>query len=314
MRTLTTKTYKFVDPPFYGLPAMNPKYTAIIHCPDKGILIAASLPSEFSFGFASQYDSSFRDMLPGAGVLDEFEPAYRAFGGSFNTKALTSRVWQGANHVEFTLDLNFVYEEDMERDVRAPIAKLLSLVVAEEKEAGDLLGAPGPHLDAKKMIRRVAADAKEVAPVVANKAKSAVATGVNAAESVHQNPIGTTYDKLKSAGKDLVGAASSTLSDPTIAADKSIEAWERASDTTKSGFRYLSSVIDEATVNKTSLYLGMHWYWPSIVVTNVDLSTRTLPTRTGYMKTVAAAVTFSTFTVPTSRDISRMYSPLDSGE
>lgn len=314
MRTLSTKTYKFTDPPFYALPGMNPKYTAIIHCPDKGIMIAASLPPQFSFSFGATYGATYRDMMPGSEILNSFEGPYNVFGGSFNTKALTSKVWQGGNHVEFTLELNFIYENDMESEVRYPIAQLLSLVLAEEKEAGDLLGAPGPYIDAKKLARKLAADAEEAAPKVADKAKSTYNAGVNAAESVKNNPLGTTFNKLKSAGSDLLNSTTALISDPTLAAEKGITAWEKAADTVKTGFRYVSNTIDAATINKTSLMIGEDWYWPSVIVTNVDLTKRTVPTRTGYMKAVTAAVSFSTFTVPTSRDIDRMYSPLDYGE
>lgn len=313
MRTLTTKEYKFVDPPFYALPGMNPKYTAIIHCPDKRIMVAASLPPEISFSFRSTYGSSYRDQIPGSSVLNEFEPTYNVFGGSFNTKALTSRVWQGGGPVSFTLDLNFVYENDMEADVRKPISDLMRLVVAEEKEAGDLLGAPGPYLDAKKLVKSTASDIDAAGTAASNKAKGAYKAGVNAAEKIKNSSLGATFDKLKSAGSDLVSSTTNLISGASAskAADAGITAWEKAAGVVKEGFKYVSNKIDEATINKTSLLIGEHWLWPSIIVEDVTLTSKTLPTRNGVMKIVVASVQISTFTVPTSRDIDRMFAPLN---
>ena len=306
MRSLSIKQHKFVDPPFYALPSFNPLYTAIIHCPQKGILVEASLPKNFTFSLTSTYSQTYRDKIPGSGTLDTFEPAYNVFGGSFNTKALTSQVWQGSEPLRFDLELNFVYENDIEANVRRPIADLMRLCLPEEKEDGDLLGAPGPHLDFKLLAEAAKSELEKSG--LPDDAKKAYAAGKNAAENVVANPV-STYNSLVGSGSNLIAAAT----DPSKSAAAVSEAWDSAANATKKTFKHLSRAIEQATVNTISLSIGHHWYFPSVIITNIGIENKTLPTRSGKMKIMVASLQFSTFYVPTSLDIDRMYSPVEEG-
>lgn len=303
MRTLSVKQHKFVDPPFYALPGNNPKYTAIIHCPQKGILVQGSLPKTFSFASATKYGESYLDKIPGSGALGAFNSTYSVFGGSFNTKALTSQVWQGSDPWVFDLEIHFVYENNLEENVRKPIADLLRLSVPEEKEDGDLLGSPGPYLDFKLLVEAAKTEIKSSG--IVDSAKTAYASGKNAAESVVSNPT-TTFNSLASAGSSLISSAL----DPAKGAEAVSGAWTGAVNATKGTFKHVSRTIERATVNTISLSIGHHWYFPSVVITNVALENKTLPTRSGKMKIIVANISFSTFYVPTSLDIDRMYSPV----
>lgn len=303
MRTLSVKQHKFVDPPFYALPGSNPKYTALIHCPQRGIKIEASLPKTFSFNASALYNGSYLDRIPGSGALEPFNNTYNVFGGSFNTKALTSQVWQGSEPWSFDLELHFVYENNLEANVRKPVADLLRLCVPEEKEDGDLLGAPGPHLDFKLLFEAAKTELEKSG--LPSSAKNAYSAGKNAAESVVSNPVNT-FNSLVGAGSNLVSSAL----DPSKATEAVSSAWTGAVNATKSTFKHASRAIERATVNAISLSLGDHWYFPSVIVNNVALENKTLPTRSGKMKIIVANVSFSTFYVPTSLDINRMYSPV----
>lgn len=303
MRTLSVKQHKFVKPPFYALPGNNPRYVALIHCPQKSIKIEASLPKSFSFNALAQYSGSYLDRIPGSSIIEPFNSTYNVFGGSFNTKALTSQVWQGSEPWQFNLELHFVFENNLESNVRKPIADLLRLTVPEEKEDGDLLGAPGPHLDFKLLMDAAKSELEKSG--LPENAKKAYGAGKNAAESVVSNPVNT-FKSLAGSGTSLVSSAL----DPSKASEAVSSAWTGAVNATKSTFRHVSRAIERATVNTISLSLGHHWYFPSVVITNVALENKTLPTESGKMKIIVADVSFSTFYVPTSRDIDRMYSPV----
>lgn len=303
MRTLSVKQHKFVDPPFYTLPGSNPKYTAIIHCPQRKIRVLASLPKTFSFNTIAQYSGSYLERIPGSSVIEPFNSTYNVFGGSFNTKALTSQVWQGSEPWQFDLELHFVYENNLEANVRKPISDLLRLCVPEEKEDGDLLGAPGPHLDFKLLVDSSKSELEKSG--LPDAAKRSYTAGKNAAESVYNSPVNT-FNKLVGAGSNLMSAAI----DPSKVSDAASDAWTGAVNATKGTFRHVSRAIERATVNTISLSLGHHWYFPSVIITGVTQETKTLPTDSGKMKIVVANVSFSTFYVPTSRDIDRMYSPV----
>lgn len=298
MRSLSVRQHKFIDPPFYALPGSNPKYAAIISCAAKGITVVASLPKTFSFNLPSTYSGTYLDRIPGSDVIGTFNGTYGVFGGSFNTKALTSQVWQGSEPWQFDLELHFIFENDIETNVHKPVSDLMQLCLPEEKEDGDLLGAPGPYLDFKLLYKALKNSVESAAPA----AKAAVTSGKNAAESVVSNPVNT-YNGLKSAGAGLVAAPVATVEN---AAKKS---WGEGEAATKGAFKHVSRAIDQATINSISLTLGEHWYFPSVVITNIGLESKTLPTRYGLMKIMVATVSFSTFYVPTSRDIERMYSP-----
>lgn len=299
MRSLSVKQHKFVRPPFYALPGSNPKYAAIIKCQDKDITVVASLPKSFSFNMPSTYSGTYLDRIPGSDAIGAFNGTYGVFGGSFNTKALTSQVWQGSEPWPFDLELHFIFENDIETNVYKPVSDLMQLCLPEEKEDGDLLGAPGPYLDFKRLYKALKTSVESAAP----SARSAIASGKNAAESVINNPVNT-INKLTS-------AASSLISAPIVSsAETAVEnAWGKGEAVTKGAFRHLSRAIDQATVNNISLSLGEHWYFPSVIITNIGLESKTLPTRYGLMKIMIANVSFNTFYVPTSRDIDRMYSP-----
>jgi len=255
---------------------------------------------------AATDNGSYLDKIPGSGVLQPFNEISNVFGGSFNTKALTSQIWQGSDPWTFDLELNFIYENDIEANVRRPIADLMRLCLPEEKEDGDLLGAPGPHLDFKLLAEASKSELEKSG--LPESAKKTYSAGKNAAESVVTNPV-STYKSLVGSGSSLIGAAT----DPSKASSAIAEAWDSASNATKKTFKHVSRAIEQATVNTISLSIGHHWYFPSVIINSIGLENKTLPTRSGKMKIMVANISFSTFYVPTSLDIDRMYSPVKEG-
>jgi hypothetical protein len=115
-----------------------------------GFTVEAWLPETLSTDIAATYDSplaqGLNGMLPGIGAMARF------IGLNLTSQALTTQVWQGGGHIQFTLPLVFQAENDAAADVMEPIKQLFSLTLPKDESGGGLLSAPGPHLDAKKLL------------------------------------------------------------------------------------------------------------------------------------------------------------------
>lgn len=116
-----------------------------------GFTVEAWLPETLSTDIAATYDSplaqGLNGMLPGIGAMARF------IGLNLTSQALTTQVWQGGGHIQFTLPLVFQAEHNAAAEVMEPIKQLMSLTLPKDENGGGLLSAPGPHLDAKKLIR-----------------------------------------------------------------------------------------------------------------------------------------------------------------
>lgn len=139
-----------------------------------GFTVEAWLPETLSTDIQASYESplaqGLNGLLPGIGAMARF------MGVNLTTQALTTQVWQGGGHIQFTLPLIFQAETDAALEVMEPIKQLFSLTLPKDESGGGLLSAPGPHLDAKRLINNGMSSAWDQAK---GAAKSLVNTGLS---------------------------------------------------------------------------------------------------------------------------------------
>ncbi len=239
---------------------------------DVPVLIEAWLPETVGTDVKADYDAPFAQGISNARGVNVGNMAKFA-GMSLTTQALTAKVWQGGTFIEFSLPFIFQAETSPAKDVMEPIKNLMKLTMPKDKNGGGLLEAPGPRIDLDELLKRGGDSI--------NKASSALTSGLT-------NP-GKLYDSAKE-----------ILSNPVDAIKKA-----------RAGFRDISKPLSTAIVNSVknniSLYIGQFQYFPCVIITDVSPTYDVIigPDFNPIRATVN--VQFSTFYVPTDRDIDTMF-------
>lgn len=106
--------------------------------------IRAWMPETVEFSFNSTFDTPFKaateEVIAKAGMLSS---ASTAFGYTPSTQFLTTKVWQGTEHLQVTLELEFLADTDPYAEVIVPIAQLAALTLPYEYENAPGLITPG---------------------------------------------------------------------------------------------------------------------------------------------------------------------------
>lgn len=276
---------------------------------DGPIDVVGYLPEEFQFDANSQYEATFAQGLNG--LNQSLGNIAKALGVNLTTQAMTAQVWQGSNEVTFNISIVFQAETDSYKDVIKPIKDLLKLTMPKDKARGGLLEAPGPHVDIEKL--RTAINGVMPAPTPTPQA----ATGDTSASSqvgvtgVTGGLIDTVTGALRGLG-NVPGTINRALdglkTDPVgFAANAALSGTLAVKNTANAGLVSLSRLLVNSIVNNISLSIGNFFYFPSIVITEVNQSYKSLFGPDYNPQQATVQVTFKTFYVPTQNDLEVMF-------
>jgi hypothetical protein len=239
---------------------------------DVPIIVEAWLPETIGNDVNATYEAPFAQGA--SNMLGETIGNFARFiGMSLTTQALTTKVWQGGGFIEFSLPLVFQAETSPSKDVMLPIKNLMKLTMPKDRSGGGLLEAPGPRIDLDELLKRGGESL--------NKASDALTKGLS-------NP-----SQLVDSAKSLASNTSGAL------------------QTTRDSFASISQPLSTALVNSVknniSLYIGQFQYFPCVVISDVSPTYDVVigPDLNPIRATVN--VQFSTFYVPTDRDIETMF-------
>lgn len=239
---------------------------------DVPVLIEAWLPETVGNDVNATYEAPFAQGVSNALGAPVGDMA-RFVGMSLTTQALTAKVWQGGGFIEFSLPFIFQAETSPAKDVMLPIKKLMKLTMPKDRTGGGLLEAPGPRIDLDELLKR--------GGETINKASSALSSGLT-------NP------------SKLIDSAKAIVSNP-------VDALKSARDGFKDISKPLSTALVNSVKNNISLYIGQFQYFPCVVITDVSPTYDVIigPDFNPIRATVN--VQFSTYYVPTDRDIDAMF-------
>lgn len=239
---------------------------------DVPIVVEAWLPETIGNDVNATYEAPFAQGM--SNMLGETIGNFSRFiGMSLTTQALTTKVWQGGGFIEFSLPLIFQAETSPSKDVMLPIKNLMKLTMPKDRNGGGLLEAPGPRIDLDELLKRGGEGI--------NRASEALTKGLT-------NP-----SKLVDSAKNLASNTSGAL------------------QTTRDSFAAVSQPLSSALVNSVknniSLYIGQFQYFPCVVITDVSPTYDVIIGPDFNPMRATVNVQFSTFYVPTDRDIDTMF-------
>lgn len=275
-------------------------YKVLIQAKTRGgdIRIAADGPQQFSFATSLNYESPYQDMaenlvteglnkLPGGSAAAGF---IKGSGTKLFTQALTAKVWTGASETTINVPLILQAETDADKDVLAPLMKLMYLSMPREEEEGGLLSAPGPVFDFGALFDKKGNNPSAHEPGAISKITGAT---------------GNFTDPLK-------GAVSS-LSSGNI---------QGALNQAVGGGAALTSALSDALKGLVkypiTLQIGQGFRLENVVIESVTQTHNLSPVGGAYGKSsginsrVQVEVTFKTFYTLTQRDIVKMLLPMSS--
>jgi hypothetical protein len=239
---------------------------------DVPIVVEAWLPETVGSDVKAEYEAPFAQGVSNALGANVGDMA-RFVGMSLTTQALTAKVWQGGNFIEFSLPFIFQAESSPSKDVMTPIKNLMKLTMPKDRNGGGLLEAPGPRIDLDELAKRGGESV--------TKLSGALTSGLT-------NP-----GKMLDSAKELVSNPLGTL--------------KRVRDGFKDISKPLSTALVNSVKNNISLYIGQFQYFPCVVITDVSPTYDVIigPDFNPIRATVN--VSFSTYYVPTDRDIETMF-------
>lgn len=148
----------------------HPEYAVHIYSTqaDLNIDIMAFLPDQFSTSMTANYNGIL-DVISGLPVVGTIVDGIRKVGNVATLmgvapviQPLTAQVWQGSDHINLTLPLIFLLDEDSEKDILNPLRQLLSLTMprlltstqssSSYSGEGLLMKSPGPKYVVKRGI------------------------------------------------------------------------------------------------------------------------------------------------------------------
>ena len=280
-----------------GIQSGPPEYTLKVVAAERGIVVSAYLPENFSSSVNSDYDTPFAE-----GFLSDrpnLKLGLRVAGIGTTTQVMTMQVWQGSAPMEFSIPMVFLYDNDEERDILGPVRSLMSLTLPSEirtngagltlgesglgslEGTGGVLQSPGPKL----ALSQITGENGEQREVTGADFASAV-TGLDAA-SAASNVAGEAGRVLTGTGDALAG----NIND--FAAN------------TNDLFGGLGVFGFTAIRDNISLKIGNFLYFPSVVITDVssDYSIKLSKQRRKPIS-LEVTVSFRTFVTPKTEDLS----------
>jgi hypothetical protein len=299
-------------------------------CNDKKILFSAWLPEQVATDVSAQYDAPFdtglNDYMPVIGKAAKF------FGVNLTSQAMTAQIWQGSQEMNFNMSVVLQAERNAAIEVIKPIKDLLRLTMPDESEAGGLLTAPGPRVNLERLLESF--KAKSPPTPVPQRSGESTQVGVSNPEtnlfggiadtiggSVSKIPdilggvINGTTDAIKGVVKRVPGSlteAGKGMLNTTINA--AVQVADFSKNVAGGALSQLNRTFVYAIDNNISLYIGRYLYFPSVVITDVNVTSQTLFDAIGNPMRVELALTFKTFYIPTQRDLEVMYPTSPSSE
>lgn len=282
------------------LSQQNPHYNCYIIPLDRGMdPIIAHLPEEYALALGASYQAPFaqgpKDLHAHVG------PVASAFGVQFVNKAMTMQLWQGSNDMEFTIPLILQVESDPNKDVLKPLSALYELMLPRENTPGGLMTSPGPYLDLEALKQSIRGQQ------TVNKVASEVLWN---SEEGKSSVLGSAATGATTTGWAAVTGAASTIGEASMSdatADTIGAAGEAIRNTYNAGNNALAAMsnsITSAIKYNIMLMIGEFQLFPSVVITNVQQTTKVRPDYiTGTMTRIEVAVTFKTFYTPTNLDL-----------
>jgi hypothetical protein len=220
---------------------------------------------------------------------------------------LTSQMWSSTEPMAFDLKFELIAEYDIETEVREPLRKLYSLILPGEISEGSVFTSPGPHLDAKKLQELITSgtlvDSLKPSVEGVKAILMGSATDPSKATSTTNKPLTDTTNTSTSPNNILPdwlnGAIANGVTGGTNIAGRTVTS---ASNVVGDLSRQLESCI----VDKISINLGNHMYFPSVVITSVSHTDPVRPNAEGHMIMSEVTIAFRTFFVPTANDILKL--------
>lgn len=257
------------------------------------IRIVADGPQQFSFATSLNYESPYQDMvesavtegmsrLPGGGVAAGL---IKGSGTKLFTQALTAKVWTGASETTINVPMVLQAETDADKDVLAPLMKLMYLSMPREETDGGLLSAPGPVFDFGAMF-----DKKGNNPSAHEAGGISKITGAT----------GRFTDSLRG----------------VVSSGSSQEALNTVMGASSSFVSSLSDAVKGLVKYPITLQIGKGFRLENVVVESVTQTHNLSPVGGAYGRSsginsrVQIEVTFKTFYTLTQRDIAKMLLPM----
>ena len=274
-------------------------YHVLIQAQTRGgdIRIVADGPQQFSFATSLNYESPYQDMaesaindginkLPGGSVAAGL---IKGSGTKLFTQALTAKVWTGASETTINVPMILQAETDADKDVLAPLMKLMYLSMPREEESGGLLSAPGPVFDFGGLFDKKGNNPSAFVPGAISKLTGASGKFTDSLKGVVSSAAsGNTQDTLNK----IMGGGSAFTS--------------AASDALKGLVKY-----------PITLQIGQGFRLENVVIESVTQTHSVSPVGGAYGRSsginsrVQVEVTFKTFYTLTQRDIVKMLLPMN---
>lgn len=262
---------------------------------DPAIDIHAYLPGSITMSVSAHYEQPLANLSPSnVGSM-----IYRAFGGSFTTKFLSSSLWTKTEPISFTLTFDLVAEYDVEREIREPLRKLYSLVLPREPVAGGFLSSPGPQLSFKKVANSVSSTLTEAN----SSARKEFSDQVEALEKRLLNGFLSYADSSPTQSTSANYSAASTSADQSSTIDKMSSGFDSTYKKFNTGVASAFNALDAAIEGKISIALGAHMFFNNVIITNITHEDPVRPDIRGNMISSTVTIQCSTMTVPTVRDL-----------